>query len=63
MRMRDITKDEVLAAINCPCNHQQRKDGRWEVNHPAGTWVIKAIYRRGSTARYVINVMKERRGR
>jgi hypothetical protein len=57
MAQRDITDDEVVEAMNCPCNHRDRGDGRWEVRHPFARAVLLVVYRRGTRARYVINAM------
>jgi hypothetical protein len=57
MKRRDITEEEVEEALSCTCNHQPRRDGRWEVNHPHALGVLRVVYRRERAARYVINVM------
>jgi hypothetical protein len=57
MSQRDILESEVVEALNCPCNHHERDDGRSEVRHPSGPKTLLVVYRRGQRARYVINAM------
>ena len=59
MKRRDILLEEVEETLNCPCNHELRRDGLWEVKHPLAGKVLLVVYRRGTNARYVLNTMWE----
>ena len=61
MFMRDILRDEVIAALQQPSSrhHRGKIAGRREVTYTIGTRVLLVVYRRTRKGFTVINAMWE----